>query len=134
MKTLKYWRGEGKYSKLLDETWDKLVPQSGAANTILGEAVRCFGRINYDIGNNGAGNLCDCDYDYDYEEEGGTFISENYYFDFLENQGVISRELCVKLKRQCIALVDKDIDFDEFDSIDEVGDKVGEWVKNKIKK
>jgi hypothetical protein len=48
-----YWANDGAYTPELDEAWTKLVPSSGEAETLHGELVRAFGRLNYDYGNNG---------------------------------------------------------------------------------
>jgi hypothetical protein len=48
-----YWANNGAYSTLLDEKWNELVPSSGNAETLHGELIRCFGRLNYEFGNNG---------------------------------------------------------------------------------
>ena len=38
--------------KKFQELWNKHVPSKGMAKTIKGEAVRCIGRLDYDINNN----------------------------------------------------------------------------------
>ena len=53
----KYWNKTGKYSQLLDEKWNELVPDSGEAETEIGELIRSFGRINYEMFNNGCCNM-----------------------------------------------------------------------------
>lgn len=51
-----YWRGNAEYSELMDEKYAELVPDQGIADTIHGEMVRAFGRLQYDYCNNGNGN------------------------------------------------------------------------------
>ena len=52
-----YWAKDGAYNEIMDLKWETLVPSQGEANTIHGELVRCFGRLNYEFGNNGN---CNC--------------------------------------------------------------------------
>lgn len=120
---MKYFYNKGEHTNLIKKCWDKFVPFDGAANTILGEVVRSFGRINYDIGNNGACNLVNddgdriCDYSI-------------YFFRTLEEQNVISERLSHQLKLACIKKANQKISFEEIGPIiDEVGDKVGAWIK-----
>jgi hypothetical protein len=71
-----YWAKDGAYNEIMDLKWETLVPSQGEANTIHGELVRCFGRLNYEFGNNGNCNclarintICpECD-GFGYEEE-----------------------------------------------------------------
>ena len=55
---MKYWQGEGKHQKELKELTDKLIPQSGEAETNHGELLRLYNRFAYDVYNNG---LCNTD-------------------------------------------------------------------------
>jgi hypothetical protein len=54
-----YWANNGAYSEMFDIIWHELIPSSGNAETVHGELVRCFGRLNYEFGNNGNCNLHD---------------------------------------------------------------------------
>lgn len=55
---MRYWQGEGKYQKELEELTNKLIPQSGEAETSHGELLRLYNRFAYDVYNNG---LCNTD-------------------------------------------------------------------------
>lgn len=49
----KYWNHIGKYQKEYDILQEKLVPSSGMAVSIDGEAIRCLGRFYHERYNNG---------------------------------------------------------------------------------
>ena len=52
-----YWNGNGAYQKESNRLWKELVPNSGEAETINGELIRCIGRLTYDYFNNGNCNV-----------------------------------------------------------------------------
>tara|TARA_R100000278_G_scaffold15900_1_gene16260 strand:+ start:646 stop:1047 length:402 start_codon:yes stop_codon:yes gene_type:complete len=85
---MKYWNGKGKYQDLFDKHWEKLVPESGRADTAEGNALRAIAKINYDIFNNGAGNIVNQVEEMDEDEEYYTDYSINpwwnEYFDDIE--------------------------------------------------
>jgi hypothetical protein len=60
-----YWDENGAYQKEYDELYTQLVPDSGEANTVHGEMIRCVSRLFYDYCNNGNCNVLD----------GGTYTS-----------------------------------------------------------
>lgn len=66
MKTIKktekgtsYWADNSCNSFVMNNAWELLVPKKGEATTLHGELVRCFGRLNYEYGNNGNCNSVD---------------------------------------------------------------------------
>ena len=85
---MKYWNGEGQYQDLFDKHWKKLVPESGRADTAEGNALRAIAKINYDIFNNGAGNIVNQVEEMDEDDEYYTDYSINpwwnEYFDDIE--------------------------------------------------
>lgn len=48
-----YWNQQGAYQVEKSEFYDKLVPDSGEANTVHGELIRSINRLYYDFCNNG---------------------------------------------------------------------------------
>lgn len=61
-----YWASNGAYSTEMDKLWDELVPSSGEADTVHGEMVRAFGRLNYEFGNNGNCNAIEVEMETEY--------------------------------------------------------------------
>lgn len=55
-KTHNYWNDNGAYQSLYDAYYERLVPSSGNAGTVLGEMLRATSRIYYDYYNNGMCN------------------------------------------------------------------------------
>tara|TARA_A200000159_G_scaffold162690_1_gene187105 strand:+ start:3248 stop:3649 length:402 start_codon:yes stop_codon:yes gene_type:complete len=86
---MKYWNGKGKHQDLFDKHWKNLVPESGRADTAEGNALRAIAKINYDIFNNGAGNIVNQVEEMDEDEEYYTDYSINpwwnEYFDDIED-------------------------------------------------
>ena len=86
---MKYWNGKGQYQDLFDKHWKNLVPESGRADTAEGNAMRAIAKINYDIFNNGAGNIVNQVEEMDEDEEYYTDYSINpwwnEYFDDIED-------------------------------------------------
>ena len=85
---MKYWNGEGQYQDLFDKYWKALVPESGRADTAEGNALRAIAKINYDIFNNGAGNIVnqveEMDDDGEYYTDYSLNPWWNEYFDDIE--------------------------------------------------
>lgn len=54
-----YWNHKGKHQKVYESLYDKLVLNSGKANTPHGELLRCISKLYCDYYNNGGGNICD---------------------------------------------------------------------------
>lgn len=48
-----YSRGKGRYDAEYDELWDRLVPQSGQADTVQGELARAIGKLASEAYRNG---------------------------------------------------------------------------------
>lgn len=57
-----YALGQGRYQDEYGELWDRLVPESGKAETVQGEVVRLIGRLAVEYYRNGNMNW-DRDYD-----------------------------------------------------------------------
>jgi hypothetical protein len=53
----KYWNKKGRFQKLYNRLWDRLVPAKGDAPSHHGQLLRYASRIYHDIYNNGGGNL-----------------------------------------------------------------------------
>ena len=131
----KYWNKTGKYSQLLDEKWNELVPDLGEAKTEIGELIRSFGRINYEMFNNGCCNMFDAKYDED--DHVVSMKLDKFYFHLfnnlsfaLDNITVSNGYLITELETECRSLF-KNSDFNKENwKIDEVGDRVGEIVEN----
>ena len=85
---MKYWNGKGQYQDLFDKHWKRLVPESGRADTAEGNAMRAIAKINYDIFNNGAGNIVnqveEMDEDGEYYTDYSINPWWNEYFDDIE--------------------------------------------------
>ena len=68
-----YWNNNGAYSKELLELYNKLVPDTGDAQTVHGELVRAVSRLGYEYYNNGNRNACGpyyADPEYDVDDNG----------------------------------------------------------------
>ena len=48
-----YWDHEGQFQKEYDELYDELVPESGRAKNLFGEAIRAVSRLGHEYLNNG---------------------------------------------------------------------------------
>ena len=75
-----YWANNGAYSELFDKKWDELVPANGKCSTIHGELMRCFGRLNYDYGNNGNCNVRDFQLEVCPECDGSGYEEQTCYW------------------------------------------------------
>lgn len=128
----KYWNKTGKHSQLLNEKWDELVPDSGEAETEIGELIRSFGRINYEMSNNGCCNMFN---DNDPDEEYLSKIDlelDKMYGGFLDkiSHAINDDLLMAELGGECENLfINSDFNKEDW-IIDEVGDRVGEIVEN----
>lgn len=84
-----YWADDSVNSEKMSKLWDELVPSKGEADTVHGELVRAFGRLNYEFGNNGNCNAIEweeetcpsCDGLGYEEEECSTCDGDGYYYD-----------------------------------------------------
>ena len=54
-----YWNNNGAYQKEYDELYGKMVPSSGAAETLHGELIRAISRLFYEYCNNGNCNAAE---------------------------------------------------------------------------
>ena len=108
---MKYWNGEGQYQDLFHKHWKSLVPESGRADTAEGNAMRAIAKINYDIFNNGAGNIVDQVEEMDEDDEYYTNYSINpwwnEYFDDIEDFAGLNID---RLKTKIIGYVQFDQD------------------------
>ena len=57
-----YWNNNGAYQKEYDELYGKMVPSSGAAETLHGELIRAISRLFYEYCNNGNCNAAKAKY------------------------------------------------------------------------
>ncbi len=94
---MNYWEEKGKHQKQWDTAYDKLVPHSGGADTMIGEAIRCMSRLYYECYNNGNGNAREENGDGDYY---AVSVSRFYkkQLDFLDEYGVPT-PLCKGIKQ-----------------------------------
>ena len=135
---MKYWDNEGKHTKLFEEIWDKHVPAQGESESPIGEAVRCFGRVNYDMGNNGCGNIYEkvhTNSGYFDDEEDEEYELE-FYGDMWEDVfGTLAKwvgySLVEDLKEEC-QMVFETSNFDRVEVIDKVGDALGDKILKEI--
>jgi hypothetical protein len=128
---MQYWNHKGKYSEVLDKAWDELVPDSGEAETEIGKLVRAFGRINYELFNNGCCNMFEELLNEDYE--GSLDIEVDSMFqDFLNTilEATNNPDLVAALERECRIVYETGNFEKEKWMIDLVGDAVGEIVEN----
>ena len=100
---MKYWNGKGKYQDLFDKHWKKLVPESGRADTAEGNALRAIAKINYDIFNNGAGNIVRQTEEMDdYGDYYTEYEIERWWEDFFEEISEFAGLDADRLKRKII--------------------------------
>jgi hypothetical protein len=137
---MKYWEDKGKHTALFDKIWKKLVPDQGECENEIAELVRCFGRINYEMGNNGCCNMFemelvdnsswyDDEEDYDDEYEAGD-LDEYYDRMFAKLNGPVDYSLMKGLEHECRNLANEcsSSKFDKVHVIDEVGDALGDYI------
>jgi hypothetical protein len=60
-----YWNQTGAYQKEYDQLWKQLVPSNGTSSTVIGELIRCGGRLLYEYCNNGNCNAVETEYETD---------------------------------------------------------------------
>ena len=134
---MKYWNNEGEHTTLFDSIWFEHIPVQGESEDAHGELVRCFGRINYDMGNNGAGNIweeTDDSFYYDDDEDDIGLLydiemelceSWVYFFERLET--VLPSKLIESLREETMNL-NRSGNFNNVYVIDEVGDALGKYI------
>ena len=122
---MKYWNGEGQYQDLFDKHWKNLVPESGRADTAEGNAMRAIAKINYDIFNNGAGNIVNQVEEMDEDEEYYTDYSINpwwnEYFDDIEEFAGLNMD---RLRTKILGYVHWDRDAGLSDLMDDYIDRI----------
>ena len=130
---MKYWNGEGQYQDLFHKHWKNLVPESGRADTAEGNAMRAIAKINYDIFNNGAGNIVDqveeMDDDGDYYTEYSVNPWWEEYFEDVEAFAGLDVD---RLKRKIIESVQYDKDYGLSDLMDDYIDHIVLRVDNQL--
>lgn len=130
---MKYWNGEGQYQDLFHKHWKNLVPESGRADTAEGNAMRAIAKINYDIFNNGAGNIVNQVEEMDEDDEYYTDYSINpwweEYFDDIEEFAGLNVD---RLKRKIIESVQYDKDYGLSDLMDDYIDHIILKVDNQL--
>ena len=136
---MKYWDRSAEYYELVDAARGKLVPIMGDAKTTLGQMVRAFSNINYDIFNNGGGNLYEAnlvggsfwggsDDEEEYENE-LTEMTEDHLYALRK---FIDRGLVKELEKEILDLRECNIEYIE-PVIDKVGDAVAKVLIERIK-
>ena len=130
---MKYWNGEGQYQDLFHKHWKSLVPESGRADTAEGNAMRAIAKINYDVFNNGAGNIVDQVEEMDDDGDYYTKYSINRwweeYFDDIEEFSGLNAD---RLKRKIIETVQYDKDYGLSDLLDDYIDHIVLRVDNQL--
>jgi hypothetical protein len=133
---MKYWQNEGKHSEFFEKIWGKYVPTHGESENPIGEVVRCFGRINYEMGNNGCcnmfeeelvdgWNIWDCEGDDERERE---YVMTEFYTELFETlKGWVDGSLVESLKEECEKLRISG-NFKNVKVIDQVGDALGDKI------
>ena len=128
---MKYWNGEGQYQDLFDKHWKKLVPESGRADTAEGNALRAIAKINYDIFNNGAGNIVNQVEEMDEDDEYYTDYSINpwwnEYFDDIEEFAGLNMD---RLRTKILGYVHWDRDAGLSELMDDYIDRIVLRVDN----
>lgn len=128
---MQYWTHKGKYSEILNKAWKDFVPDYGEAKTEIGELVRAFGRINYELFNNGCCNMFEELLNEDYE--GSLDIETDSMFQGFLNtllEATNNPDLIAALERECRIVYETGNFEKEKWIIDLVGDAVGEIVEN----
>jgi hypothetical protein len=130
---MKYWNGKGQYQDLFDKHFKNLVPEIGRADTAGGNALRAIAKTNYDVFNNGAGNIVnqyeemDDDGDYYTGYEINRWWEE--YFDDIEDYSRLDVD---RLKRKIIEYVQYDKDYGLSDLMDDYIDHIVLKVDNQL--
>lgn len=132
--TTSYWDGNGKYQSDFDRLFKELVPESGNAETIEGEALRAINYLSYDFFNNGNGNLFDST-EIEEEEEEDYYIFEltDYAQNFLNTlRDFIDYKLVDKLEANIIRVGCKpSFNQEEINIYNDVMNAVIEKIKSK---
>jgi hypothetical protein len=130
---MKYWNGEGQYQDLFDKHFKNLVPEIGRADTAEGNALRAIAKINYDIFNNGAGNIVN---QYEEMDDDGDYYTNceinrwwEEYFDDIEDYSRLDVD---RLKRKIIEYVQYDKDYGLSDLLDDYIDHIVLKVDNQL--
>lgn len=131
--TTSYWDGNGKYQSDFDRLFQELVPESGNAETLEGEALRAINYLTHDFFNNGNGNLFDSTEVYDEEDDYHIFELTERAKDSLNTlREFIGHELVDKFEANIIR-VECNPSFiqEEINIYNQVMDAVIEKIKNK---
>jgi len=130
---MKYWNGEGQYQDLFHNHWKNLVPESGRADTAEGNAMRAIAKINYDIFNNGAGNIVNESMEVDDDGEWYTLYEVNpWWEEYFEDVEAFAGLDVDRLKRKIIESVQYDKDYGLSDLIDDYIDHIVLRVDNQL--
>ena len=130
---MKYWNGEGQYQDLFHKHWKNLVPESGRADTAEGNAMRAIAKINYDIFNNGAGNIVNESMEVDDDGEWYTLYEVNpWWEEYFEDVEAFAGLDVDRLKRKIIESVQYDKDYGLSDLIDDYIDHIVLRVDNQL--
>lgn len=130
---MKYWNGEGQYQDLFHKHWKNLVPESGRADTAEGNAMRAIAKINYDIFNNGAGNIVDQAEEMDDDGDYYTEYSVNpWWEEYFEDVEAFAGLDVDRLKRKIIESVQYDKDYGLSDLMDDYIDHIVLRVDNQL--
>lgn len=92
-----YWYDNAAYSKEYEDLWNNLVPDIGSAETLHGELVRAFAKLNYDYFNNGNCNAIEED-----EDEESEYQVSGFYARFID---LIEDTLKDKISPECVSAV-----------------------------
>ena len=130
---MKYWNGEGQYQDLFHKHWKNLVPESGRADTAEGNAMRAIAKINYDIFNNGAGNIVNESMEVDDDGEWYTLYEVNpWWEEYFEDVEAFAGLDVDRLKRKIIESVQYDKDYGLSDLMDDYIDHIVLRVDNQL--
>lgn len=130
---MKYWNREGQYQDLFDKQFKSLVPESGRADTAEGNALRAIAKINYDIFNNGAGNIVN---QYEEMDDDGDYYTNceinrwwNEYFDDIEEFAGLNMD---RLRTKILGYVHWDRDAGLSELMDDYIDHIVLKVDNQL--
>ena len=131
---MKYWNEQGRYQEEYQEYFNKLVPETGNADTDEGNALIAISKIYHDVFNNGAGNIVDEDEDYDDWDELVTEYSINRWWKerFRTLGNFISYVHVNNLERKVIEYVQFDRDGGLADMLDDTIDMVVQKIGNQL--
>lgn len=119
-----YFHGKGKYQTEVNELFDSLVPDSGQADTLQGELIRCIARLASESHRNGNANW----------DKGFKIMAL-----FLEkhlSDGTFSSELTKEIKQDISLIIASGKDpennayiYEKEDSYTRITDRVVEWCR-----